>query len=263
MLSKKILVFLTFVSILVVGLAACGSSETTSPVYPEQEEAPSPEGQVQATSDVEEADSESQQEASTAAETEENVSGGMRTFVIVPEESQASYLADEEFFEDALAKYGINAGQNHVIGSTQVIEGQFQINPNEMSNLLGENSFTVDLRTLQTDQERRDNYILDNGPAFNRFPEARFNATKISGLPATYVEGEEIQFDLSGDLAVRNVTVPVTFEVTATLEGDTLTGVAETRQLMSSFDIEPLSFVRTLTVADEFGIRVEFTAREN
>ncbi len=52
------------------------------------------------------------------------------------------------------------------------------------------------------------------------------------------------------------------FGYNTSLSGDTLTGVATARLLMSSFGIEPLSFVNTLTVADEFGIEVKFTARE-
>jgi hypothetical protein len=47
------------------------------------------------------------------------------------------------------------------------------------------------------------------------------------------------------------------------LTGDTLTGAATASNLkMSDFGIEQLSFVNTLTVADEFGIEVQITAQE-
>jgi len=246
MISKNYIYSLLTITILAISIVACGGSETTPPTIPAQEEVLEEEPQPEVSNE----------------EADEKVADGMRTFVILPDESSASYLVDEEFFEDALGKLGINAGNNDVVGSTQAIAGQFQVNPNDITNAIGENSFTVDMRTLKTDQEQRDNYILDRGPAFNSFPEATFSATELSGLTGNYVEGEEVQFQLSGILTVHKVPVPVTFEVTATLEGDTLTGVAETRLLMSSFDIEPPDFARTLTVADEFGILVEFTAKE-
>ena len=186
---------------------------------------------------------------------------GMRTFVIVPTESNASYIASEEFFADALGKYGIDAGLADTVGTTQAIEGQLQLDLSDLGNALGENSFKVMMNTFVTDQSFRDNWIRDNGPRFNDYPEAIFNATAIEGAPAAYNEGDEVSFKLSGDITIREVTQPVTFDVTASLTGDTLTGVATTRLLMSDFGIEPPSFANTLTVADEFGIEVKFTAR--
>lgn len=248
MISRKYFHFILGIIALALAIASCGGSETPEPTTQATEEKVEP---------VSEA------EASVEEESTEIAPSGMRTFVIVPEESKASYLVDEEFFEDALSKLGISAGKKDVIGSTQVIEGQLQINPNDMGQLLGENRFKVDMRTLRTDQERRDNYILDDGPAFNRFPEATFEATEVSGLPTSYSDGEEIQFQMKGILTVHEVPVPITFDVTAILDGDTLTGIAETRALMTDFGIEPPNFARTLAVADEFGIRVELTAKEN
>jgi len=84
----------------------------------------------------------------------------------------------------------------------------------------------------------------------------------VEETPATYSEGNEVQFKMMGDLTIREVTQPVTFDVTAKLEGDTATGVATARLQLTDFGIEPPSFANTLTVANEFMVRVEFTARE-
>ena len=186
---------------------------------------------------------------------------GQRTFVIVPAESKASYLVDEEFFAGALDKLGIGAGLADVVGSTQEIEGQLTLNLDNLGEALGDNSFTVKMNTLQTNRDDRDKWIRENGPRFNDFPLATFTATSIEGAPASYNDGDEVSFKLVGDLTVREVTQPATFDVTARLTGDTLTGVATTRALMSSFGIEPPNFANTLTVADEFGIEVQFTAK--
>ena len=74
-------------------------------------------------------------------------------------------------------------------------------------------------------------------------------------------EGDEVSFKLVGDLTIREVTQPATFDVTATLVGDTLTGVAKASAKMSDFGIDPPNFANTLTVADGFGMEVAFTAK--
>jgi polyisoprenoid-binding protein YceI len=149
-----------------------------------------------------------------------------------------------------------------VVGSTQNIEGQLQLNFADLSVLPGTNRFTVNLSTLSTDQSRRDNWIRENGPKFNQYPLAEFEATGAADTPTSYTEGEEVQFKMLGDLTIREVTQPVTFDVTATLDGDTATGVATADLRMTDFGIEPPNFANTLTVADEFSVEVEFTARE-
>jgi polyisoprenoid-binding protein YceI len=186
---------------------------------------------------------------------------GVRTFVIDTAASSASYLADETFLGGALEKLGIAAGESDVVGVTQSLEGQLQLDLSDLSAALGDNRFTVRLDTLETGEPRRDSWIRENGPRFNDYPLATFVATTVSGGPTSYTEGEEVSFELSGDITIRELTRPATFAVTAKLAGDTLTGVATTRLKMSDFGIEPLNFANTLTVEDEFGIRVEFTAK--
>jgi len=233
--SKCVLLLL-----LIIVLAACGgASPTATPVS------------LPATATV-----------ATAANGNRATTNGLRTFVIVPQQSKASYLVNEEFFGGALAKLGIDAGKADVVGSTQAIEGQLQLDFANLAAPLGDNNFTVQLNTLVTGEDRRDQWIRENGPTFNTYQAASFQATAIEDAPSTYVEGKAVSFALSGDLTIREVTQPVTFAVTATLTGDTLTGVATTRLLMSNFGIEPPNFANTLTVADEFGIKVQFTAQE-
>lgn len=188
--------------------------------------------------------------------------GGQRTFVIDPAASKASYLASEEFFGGALEKYGIPAGLNDVVGTTQEVAGRLQLNLDDLAAALGENSFTVQMNTFTTDQVLRDQWIRENGPSFNKYPEARFVATAVEGAPASYSDGQEVSFKLVGDLTIREITQPATFDVTAKITGATLTGVATTQLKMSDFGIQQLNFANTLTVDDEFGIEVQFTARE-
>ncbi len=183
-----------------------------------------------------------------------------QTFVVTSD-SRASYVVDEEFFADALAKLGIDAGKQVIVGTTPGVTGEITLNFGK-AELLEQARFTVDMTGLRTDQDRRDNWLRDNALQTARFPQATFVATAVSGLPATYTEGEEISFQLSGDLTIRDVTRPVTFDVTASLSGNTLRGTAVLPLTMSSFGIMPPDFVNTLTVADAFSIRVELVAQQ-
>ncbi|MEM7331945.1 MAG: YceI family protein [Chloroflexota bacterium] len=185
-----------------------------------------------------------------------------RTYSIVADESTASYLVDEEFFADALTKFNIQPGDADVIGSTNDISGELQLNFGN-ADLLESGSFVVNLVSLTTDQNRRDSFIRDNHLESNLFPDAIFEAKSVSSMPDAYTEGEEISFDLLGDITIREISQEVTFEVTAVLQDGRLTGVARLPIAMSTFGIEPPNFANTLTVADDFVIQVEFTAVES
>lgn len=187
---------------------------------------------------------------------------GQQTYVIVPEESTASYIVNEEFFGLALGKYGIPEGLVDTVGTTNAIEGQFQLNWDDLSAPLGENTFTVDLSTLQSNQSLRDGWIRDNGPEFATYPNAIFVAESLEGAPTAYTPGEEVSFQLVGQITIRDVTQPATFDITAKLANGTVTGTATAPLKMTDFGITPPDFANTLTVADDFQVKVDFTARE-
>jgi polyisoprenoid-binding protein YceI len=197
-----------------------------------------------------------------AAQPQQPVAEGARRFVVVPAESSAAYVVDEEFLAGALAKLGIDAGLQKITGSTNEVTGELQLKLDDPQNALVSGEFTVNLPSLKTDQDRRDSWIRDNALESNRFPVAKFVATSINNAPASYTDGAEVTFQLLGDLTVRDITQPVTFDVTATLTGDTIKGVATTAMKISNFGFDPPNFANTLTVADDFTIQVELTAKE-
>ena len=189
---------------------------------------------------------------------------GVRTFVIVPAESKASYHASEEFFPAARARLGIDAGRTQAVGTTQAVEGRFQLDPERPTAPLGENAFTVRVNTLTSNQQKRDDYvrqIRDDGPSFDAYPLATFRVTAIDGSSSANASGRELNLKLTGDLTVREITKREIFDVKAQLTGDTLAGVATTRFLLSDFGIGPIDFPPLLAVADPIGIEVQFTAR--
>lgn len=239
-MSRKNTLFLIIGFLFSLALAACGASSTPAPTAPPPSPTPTP----------------------AVAAVPATPLTGEHTYVVVPSDSEARYLAKEEFFKGALAKLGIKAGLADVVGKTQDIEGEIHIDFDNLSAPLSDTFFTVNIATLKTDQNRRDKWIRDNGPRLASYPLAKFQATAIENAPASYKQRQEATFQLVGDLTIRKITRPVSFDVSASVTGDTLKGVATTRLLMSDFGIEPPSFANTLSVQDEFGLEIKITARD-
>lgn len=182
-------------------------------------------------------------------------SAAARTFQIVADQSEASYQVSEEFFNRPVNL--VNA-----VGRTNAIEGEFQLNISENQVQLTENQFKVDLRTLTSDETRRDQRIRDQWLESNTYPWAEFKATAIENFPAEAAEGQDVSFKLTGDMTVREITKPQTFEVTARLDGDTFTGTAVTNLLMQDYGFEPPSILGILSVTDGVTVTVNFVATE-
>jgi polyisoprenoid-binding protein YceI len=198
------------------------------------------------------------EEAAAPATTEAEVaepSAQVRTFQVVSEQSEAMYQVQEEFFNRPVSIV-------NPIGRTNAIEGQFQLTISGSQVQLADNQFTVDLRTLTSDEARRDERIRNEWLESNTYPNAVFKATSIENFPADAAEGQDVSFQLTGDMTVRDITKPQTFDITARLDGNTFTGTATSYVLMRDYGFEPPSILGILEVTDGVTVTVNFVAQE-
>jgi polyisoprenoid-binding protein YceI len=179
--------------------------------------------------------------------------GGTRVFVIVPEQSEASYEVQEQFLNRNLP--------NMAVGKTKAISGELELSLDGQPTGTIRN-ISVDLRTLTSDSPRRDNIIRERWLESNKYPLATFVSTRVDGAPVSYTEGQEVSFKITGDMTIRDVTKPVTWDVTGKLQGDTITGTATTRILMKDFGFDPPAIAGVLTVQDGVTLKLTFTAKE-
>ena len=184
-----------------------------------------------------------------------------RTFTIVPAQSEAAYVVAETFLENALSSLNIPAGLVDTIGRTQTVEGELVLDLSQ-ANPIVSSFFQVDLSTLTSDQSRRDNRLKQDWLESTRYPLATFVATGVEDFPANYTEGESATFKLLGDLTIRTTTLPVVFEVTATLANGQITGTAVAPLTMSDFGVRPPSMLGLFSVEDAFRVELSFTAEE-
>ncbi|MBI1880129.1 MAG: YceI family protein [Chloroflexi bacterium] len=198
------------------------------------------------------------EEAVSAAPTEPQAAGpsaDLRTFQIVADQSEASYQVQEEFFNRPVNLF-------NPIGRTNAIEGEFQLTVSNNQVQLAGNQFTVDLRTLTSDDPKRDQRIRGNWLESNTYPWAEFKAISIEDFPAGAAEGQDVSFKLTGDMTIREITKPQTFDVTARLDGNTFTGTAMTYLLMRDYGFDPPSILGMLQVTDGVTVTVKFVATE-
>ena len=91
-----------------------------------------------------------------------------------------------------------------------------------------------------------------------RCPTAVFGPTADSGRPAPLPASGQGTFELSGDLTIRDVTRPVTWQITITREGDKLSGTAATSFTFKDFNLTQPRVPVLLSVQDTIKLEFDF-----
>jgi len=181
-------------------------------------------------------------------------STGLQTFQIVPAQTTASYSVYENLVFQ-------NKPNNDAIGSTHSVQGSFRIRSGA-SPLVAAMNITVDLRTLQTDAERRDNYVRQHALETDTYPYATFISVSTQGLPASYTDGQTIHFQLIGNLTMHGKTNKEVFDVQGKVVGKTITGTATSTIYMTDFGIQPPNLANIAIAQNKVLITLTFTAKE-
>lgn len=165
----------------------------------------------------------------------------------IPEDLAASYT-----IVTGLATYSVEEQLQGLstqgVGATDQISGT--VSPT------GPFTFTIDLQSFTSDQNRRDSRVVG---WFAEFPEGTFSGSSFA-LPDTAEVGEVVTFDLEGDMTVNGITEPVTWAIEARIEADGSISVAgETFIVLSEFDV-PVITEGFVEMEDGATIEVVFSA---
>lgn len=175
-------------------------------------------------------------------------------FAIIPGESQVSYEVGETFFNE-------NNRFATGVGVTNVVNGEIQVDFNNPQNSkIG--TISGDISEFRSDSSRRDGALRDRFLQSAKYPFATFEPITITSLPTSYTAGEELNFQATGNLTVRETSLPVTFEVTAKATNDTVAGTATTTILFSEFGIGPITIAGILGTEDEAKLTFNFIAQQ-
>lgn len=176
------------------------------------------------------------------------VPDGATGYVINSEESAAEFTVTEE-----LAGQGLN----DAIGTTKAIIGTLLVD-NE-GNPLPCSRIDVDLRTLQTDESRRDARML-SALNVNEYPVATFIITEVAGLEGPLEEGEEAELMLVGNLAISGVEKQVSWEATVTLQDGKVSGTASTTVRFDDYGVSKPVMGPVMSIEDEVFLTIDIVA---
>jgi polyisoprenoid-binding protein YceI len=175
---------------------------------------------------------------------------GTTRFTILPERSEAAYFAEE-----TLASIGL---PSRAKGATHDIRGDFYLRADGIDSSF-ESRFTVDLRTLKSDESRRDARVQDALDT-DEYPEATFVVRRVDGFPTRWSAEEDSEFTMTGDLSIHGVTREVTWEVKAKREGHVMTALATVELRYADFNITPPNIAGFVSLTDTFTIQVQVVA---
>jgi polyisoprenoid-binding protein YceI len=147
------------------------------------------------------------------------------------------------------------------IGKTSSVSGSLAIQP-DGKILSDQSKFVVDLSSLQSDKSMRDNFVRGNVLQTNQYPQAVFVPTSVSGLPSPLPQSGSVTFQLTGDLTIRNVTKPATWDVKAEVQGNQVTGLATTTFTFEDFNLSQPRVPVVLSVEDHITLELNFTLQK-
>lgn len=182
---------------------------------------------------------------------EASASTAAQTFVIVGEESEARFIIDELLF----------GAPKTVIGTTSELSGELTVNAaNPSASEIG--PIQVDANTFITDNDRRNGAIRRFILQTSRYKFITFTPTAISGMPDAVSIGDEVSFDVSGDLTIRDITNPVSFTVTLQIVSESeLQGIATTVIAREAYALTIPQVPSVANVSEEVIVEFDFVAR--
>jgi polyisoprenoid-binding protein YceI len=169
--------------------------------------------------------------------------------VVAPAGNEARYRVREQ-----LARINF---PSDAVGTTDAVRGRLVLDERG-AVVAAQSEFIIELATIATDSDRRDNFVRRNTLTTEQHPNARFVPTTARGLPAPLPASGEATFQLTGMLTIRDVTKPVTWDVTARFEQGAVVGLAKTQFAFADFDLTKPRVASVLSVDDDIRLEYQF-----
>lgn len=148
-------------------------------------------------------------------------------------------------------KLGFADAESDAVGRTENVTGSVELAHDGSGVTMTGGTITVDLTTLTSDEDRRDNRLRTVGIQTDQFPTATFVATSPVTVPAEGLNGTTVDLSLVGDLTLHGVTKRVTIPAQARLDGSSIEVVGSLTFPFSDFGIEAPNIANFVTVHDE------------
>ncbi len=191
-------------------------------------------------------------EVAAAEPTEEPAlaAGGPVVYTLVQQDSEVRFIIDEV----------LNGAPKTVFGITDQVSGEIALDwANPASSQIG--TILVNARTLTTDNDFRNRAIKNQILVTDTYEFITFVPRQITGLPAAVSLNEPYEFQITGDLTVRDVTREVVFDaIVVPVSATSLEGSAATTILYADYGITIPQARSVTSVSDEVRLEIEFVA---
>jgi polyisoprenoid-binding protein YceI len=161
-----------------------------------------------------------------------------------PTSTFAGYRIDEELG-------GI--GANTAVGRTQNVEGAMTIAGNKITDV----DLTVDMTSLKSDRDMRDNTLRNRGLETDTHPTATFKLSEPITVADEPGPSERIDAEATGAFTLHGVTKQVTIPIQARWSGDRLTVTSSFDVVLADYDIERPTTARVLSIAEQGKVEMQ------
>ena len=148
---------------------------------------------------------------------------------------------------------------NDAVGTTDSVTGAIVIRPD--GSFAPDSKLTVDLRTLKTDETRRDAFLRENTLHTDRFPVTEFVPRRQKGLPIPLPASGTAKFQLIGDMTLHGTTSEQSWDVEANFASDTVTAKATTRFTFAKYGLTQPKLLGLISVEDDIRLELNIRAR--
>ena len=175
---------------------------------------------------------------------------GTQLFQIVPDQSEVHFTMSEM----------LHGQPNTVIGRTNQVAGSIAIDPTQPANSqVG--PIRVDARTLVTDSSMRNRIIERAILQSDQFEYIEFKPTALTGLPQSVALDQPFTFRITGDLTIRSVTHPITFDATVTpVSATQVKGTAAATIQRADYNLVIPSVPSVADVSEAVQLQIDFVA---
>jgi polyisoprenoid-binding protein YceI len=180
----------------------------------------------------------------------EDQPGNMVIFSIVQQDSEARFTLNEL----------LRGAPTTVVGATNQVAGEIAVDFDNPTNSQA-GTILVNARTLVTDNDFRNRAINNKILETQKYEFITFTPTSISGFPENPQFGDELVFQMIGDLTIRDITREVIFDASITVESETqLSGFATTIIAREDYELTIPSVPSVADVDEEVLLEIEFLA---
>ena len=165
--------------------------------------------------------------------------------------SIARFRVREQFARVSLPNDAV--GQTREVSGSLVFEGSGAV-------VAGQSKITVNLLSLQSDEDDRDEFLRTNSLESEKFPLAELVVREMPGLPWPIPCQGEAVFQITGDMTVHGVTVPLTWDAAVQFRPDGAKGLIKTNFPFSTFDMKRPKKLFLLSVDDDIRLELQFDA---